>query len=289
MPLRVYYPMPDLGPSIRRRRKMLALLKPNAVELVDDPKSADVQVHSVCDTKQLPGILCPRYFIYQHNSPATAGDLTVMRQALEGAVTTFSWADLPRDIPGTYPFCRLPQGSDPAVFRPTPQPTRWLIATTGFVSTYMSKRTLRLEGEPIVEVHAVAGEVGGVALQIGPVLDGITEATGYGEDDDAIARHYSGCAYVSGLRWQGGFECPNLEGLLCGCRPITFNLPDERFWWGDHAHFVEHNAETLHEQLRDILQDDPEPVSYAERDYLARKFGWKTVAGEFWAQVLSRA
>lgn len=285
--LKVYYPVPDLGPSIRRRQRKLIELAPEVVEFVQ-PEHADIQIQSICGANEIRNVVCERYIIYLHNAPSLLSIIPEdFYNVLGRAMMLLSWSDYPSVIKTPYKFTRAPQGADSEVFRSRREPRTYAVGTTGFLGTYWKKG--RVEGEPILEVHQAAKLAGKLAIQIGPDIEGVMGFTGYVEDDPVVASHYSKCRYVSGLRWWGGFECPSLEGLLCGCRPICFDLPDERFWWGEHAVFVPHDPETLVARLTEVLHKEPEPVGTAERDYLARKYNWKTIAKDFWDLVLGLA
>lgn len=286
--LKVYYPPLQLGPSIRRRRTKLIEHAPGQIEIVEEPEQAQLQIQQMCLAEEAhEAIKCDRYVLYLHNMPATAGDNALLLEVMERALLVCSYEDLPVSLPGGYPFARLPQGADPNVFCSTEEIREHAVLTTGFLGTYWNKQCGQLEGEPILETHVAAIRAGKRALHVGPNLEGVDLLEEYREDDTFMANCYSRCHYVSGLRWQGGFECPTLEGLLCGCRPIAFDLPNGRYWWGEHAVFVPHDTSKLTDDLQAVLSQEPEPVSYAERDFIARKFCWKKVAGEFWAAVLS--
>jgi glycosyltransferase involved in cell wall biosynthesis len=117
--------------------------------------------------------------------------------------------------------------------------------------------------------------------------DGV-EYTGVIKNDDAkLARYYSQCKYVSGLRRVEGFELPVIEGLMCGSRPICFDLPAYRQWFEGLVEFIPEagGRAQIIPALIGIFKKEPRRVSSAEKQLVKEKFNWGTIARGFWDRV----
>jgi hypothetical protein len=110
----------------------------------------------------------------------------------------------------------------------------------------------------------------------------------HGIDDATLARVYSECHFVSGLRRVEGFELPAAEGLLCGARPIFFDGPHYRAWFDTFAEFIPEAASTTwSRRSRRFSGTGARPVTDAERADAARRFDWREIARGFWDRILS--
>lgn len=107
------------------------------------------------------------------------------------------------------------------------------------------------------------------------------------KDDQILSGYYSRCKYVSGLRRTEGFEMPVLEGLMCGTRPICFDLPCYRTWFEGLVEFIpENGSANIIPALTEIFKTDPRPVSEQEKQIVREKFNWQKIVGGFWERVL---
>jgi glycosyltransferase involved in cell wall biosynthesis len=105
--------------------------------------------------------------------------------------------------------------------------------------------------------------------------------------DIELAEFWSQCSFVAGLRRIEGFELPALEGLMCGARPIMFDAPHYRRWFGEHAEYVpEVGAEELVDHLTHVMERPVRVVSAAERVEVLRKFNWKDLCERFWEALV---
>jgi len=174
-------------------------------------------------------------------------------------------------------FLLMPLGADFSLFRPTGGPRPYTIMTSGHHAGQ----------EPIDECHDAAGRVKGQVVHLGgncyrghcPVdrREKILE----GE----VARLLAASKRVSALRWVEGFEMLGIEGLAAGARPVVFDLPCYRRWYGQHAAYVPHDRSALRESLVSVFRRAPRPVSQEEREALRKRFSWDSVARTFWKGV----
>lgn len=175
-------------------------------------------------------------------------------------------------------FFHAPLGVDP-VFQPSlPVRKTFLVGTSGYIA----------ETEGVKECYAVAQRRQQELFHLGPRFElggGVTYATGL--TDDVLADFWSQCSFVVGLRRIEGFELPVLEGLMCGARPIVFDVPHYTHWFGEFAELVPEVApEELKQHLFAIMSKPVRPVTPAERSHVAQTFNWKTLATGFWEASL---
>ena len=105
--------------------------------------------------------------------------------------------------------------------------------------------------------------------------------------DEEMARAYSQVEYVSGLRRKEGFEMPVLEGLLCGARPICFDMECYRTWFGRLTEYIayESDAATAVPLLKEILKHKPRPVTEQEKQFVKDRFNCRKIIQGFWQAV----
>jgi hypothetical protein len=184
------------------------------------------------------------------------------------------------DIRGM-PFYYAPYGADDTIFTPQvqPHPRPFLACTTGF--SWMT--------ESVREVALAAQVRGGKVFHLGPDLGREWLTCAMNIDDQTLATYYRQCQWVSGLRRTEGFEMPAVEGLLCGARPILFDVPHYTHWYGSLARYVPERAFRA-----DIVTDliyvfglRVPTVTTAERADAVKRFHWPTLVGQFWKQVLA--
>lgn len=187
-----------------------------------------------------------------------------------------TWVKEDGGAPVDFNFLHAPLGVDASVFTPEPAAEReFTVMTSG----------QRRSQESVAECDDAAHAVGGRVFQLGPVfgmrsrtlvLSGIT--------DPELAGFYRRCRFVSGLRRHEGFELPAAEGLLCGARPVLYDQPHYRGWFGDWAEYVqERDQESVTRDLTRLFERGPRPVSAEERTSAATTFDWAKIARGFWA------
>ncbi len=203
----------------------------------------------------------------------------------EEAALVWSYYDLPHlcqeeGNPVNFNFYHAPLGVDATFFKESAFDRKYVI---GIHSKGWSRESLE-------EVVTAARAVGLTVLNFESEKDfgeGI-EYTGLIKNDDAaLARYYSQCKYVSGLRRVEGFELPVIEGLMCGARPICFDLPSYRIWFEGLAEFIPEagGRAQIIPALINLFNQEPRGVSHAEKNLVKEKFNWGHIAQGFWERV----
>jgi glycosyltransferase involved in cell wall biosynthesis len=175
-------------------------------------------------------------------------------------------------------FVHAPLGVDSTMFWTGPGAVRdLLVLTSGYVP----------EAESVLEVHEAAQRVGGRVVHVGPPDDrfGDHVVCVHGVPDHELVQWYRRVQFVTGLRRVEGFELPAAEGLLCGARPVLFDAPHYRQWFGPWAEYVEESdPAALVDDLVRVFRT-ARSVSDAEREAAADAFSWQRVCTAFWDAV----
>lgn len=279
-----------------RIAQALAATAPPWVQLVtDSPSTADVQVLQVATVDARMGVKASRYAIVQH---ALAYEHKHGgREQIKVPPAFNPWESLwgkalavwcPADINAALRKCsaaeyyHAPFGVDLGVFRPSEVARDVGIVTSGFSNHY----------EAIAEAAAAAHQTGLTTVHLGPwEVDGMAAAlpgrsTVNSLTDNELAALYSRALWVSGLRYYEGFELPVLEGLACGARPLAFDTPDNRAYYGGHAVYVPVlQGEALVEVLAGLMATPPPPVNEVELQAVSARYDWEALANGYWAAL----
>lgn len=195
----------------------------------------------------------------------------------------WSYYDLERMSPRQGNFYHAPLGVDSDVFYPRPPlsgpPYTYVVATSGRSRLTESVR------EAAIAAHLVRRKIFhlGSILALGPHGHCAVDIT-----DDQLATFYSDCDWVSGLRRVEGFELPAVEGLLCGTRPILFDRPHYRQWYDGFGEFIpEDSRQVVLDQLVQLFERGPRPVTRAEREEAVFRFSWDRILKGFWERCQS--
>lgn len=105
--------------------------------------------------------------------------------------------------------------------------------------------------------------------------------------DEEVVNLLNQSEWVSGLRREEGFEFMNIEGPLCGARPICFDMNCYTKWFGDVPKYVHPcQGEELIGYITEIIERGYEPITESEKNFLLSKFSWEVVANNFWNHVM---
>lgn len=105
--------------------------------------------------------------------------------------------------------------------------------------------------------------------------------------DEELAYVYSTSQFVSGLRRTEGFEFPVIEGALCGARPIVFDRPEMRHWFGQFAIFIpEGSRGEVIDSLEQVFRQGASPVEEWQKALIREKFNWRYIIDGFWRRIL---
>jgi 2-polyprenyl-3-methyl-5-hydroxy-6-metoxy-1,4-benzoquinol methylase len=259
------------------------------VEIVDNPKAANVQVlHVVGDGQHAMEVAGhpKNYAVIQYCYASAHAKMEDLIKLWRGAKTVWSYYDLQSVVPSGTPFYQAPLGVDEAFRQPFNGKPRGVgILTSGYVSGPGA--------EAIEEVAIAADRLRLPVVHLGPEdIVGMKSRHGdwqsvSGITDTELADLYRQSRWVSGLRYIEGFELPVLEGLCCGARPIVFDRPDMRQWYDGHAVFIpELQGEELVDCLEEVLSSEPEPVTAEEQKSILERFDWGRILPGFWNKML---
>lgn len=269
-----------VGHIIYRINREFVKRAPEWVEFVDYPKQADFQIVHCIGAGSLAKIWNNKYVLFQHCLlTADLACFEVWRGIFDHALLVVSYIDLPSLLKANgFNFHLTPWGVDPGKFSNYRQARNKTIITTGWSESqeairecYIAARRLR---KNMVNL--------GADFQFGDGFSAVSRLT-----DAELCATYNDCQFVSGLRFKEGFEVSVIEGLCCGCRPICFDLPVYRNWFGELAIYVRHGqGESLVNHLEDVLRRGPRPVTNAEMELVKATFGWQTLSDRFWREIL---
>lgn len=294
--LKAFVP-PHWSKAIQRIAAALKQYVPPDVTIVESPHDADlVVIHVIGRRNQIQTEIdwalergqryaMAQYVLRSTQKPNTAEWLGIWQQA----ALVWSYYDLPAlcvEDGGAYTgtnFYHAPLG----VHRSTFYDRRKLNGTRPFVA--MTHGTSWL-CEGVREATIAARDVGRPVWHLGPHVrkaDGMLAE--HDVTDDKLATRYSECDYVCALRRTEGFELPAAEGLLCGARPVLYDRPHYRHWYGDFAEYIpEGDRPHVVDALRALFRRPIRRVSEVEQMAAAALFHWPTIAEGFWAQCLTR-
>lgn len=272
----VFLERPIRSFAIERCVKALEDYCPPYMQIATQPEYANVVVLQVNGRvehlkKKIASYNKP-YVLVQHVFKSSMNpDEQDWREVWDNAALVWSHYDLPiKD------YYRSPLGVS-SVFEKKPQERKYLIMTSG--QGYLQ--------EGVRECIKAAEGIGRV-LQVGPdcsrghdhvdVVSGVTDAE--------LADLYSQCRFTCGLRRIEGFELPCAEGLFSGARPVLFDQPHYRHWFGEFGEFIPENSRPDVEASLRALFLSPEKPVLAEEWALARsRFNWETIILGFYEHL----
>lgn len=277
-----------LSRSMMRVETAVKQYSPSGVQWVDDWREADLIIEHFIgrDPHMEERIALKPYALYFHCSDQPRffrEHHEYYQRMIGGARWVYSF--LPLEDEGFSGNIILgPNGVDCDLFVPpkTSMPRTNIVLTTGYVAS--SERI-----DAMVEASGRIGKrmihIGGDLIQdFGKDVGSFPHVTRMADiSDQELVDLYGRTLYVSGLRRGEGFELPVLEGMLCGARPICFDTSMYRRWFDGLAIFVpELETSDLADVLVGIFQGPYKPVTQVERDFIAMRYGWETVARQFW-------
>lgn len=268
--------------ALARVERALKAFAPPSVTFAPGPALTILPVVGRLDRikQQLSG----KYAIIQYclrstQKPHTRDWMPIWR----GAKLVYSYYHLPSLCleDSQYPdfnFYHAPLGVDPAVFCPSGSEKHYVVGSHGPNRLSEGSR----------ELARATDRVNGRMFHLGPTLRLEGDVTfAQGMSDAALAGIWSQCRWVSGLRRKEGFELPAAEGLLCGARPLLYDTPTYRQWYGTMADYVpERSRPDVEEALVELFTRDYRPVTGEELDRAKALFNWERIAEGFWTRLL---
>ncbi len=275
--------------ALRRIETALREYAPKTIEFVNKKEEADLVIyylwgrleHKKIDIERITSLgkkyAAVQVCVKSTRNPNTTDWLPIWKNA----ELVWSYFDLPAYCkedgnPANFKFYYAPLGVDKA-FKKYPVKKEYVIASSGLGYLIESVR----------ECILAAGGVGKKVFHIGPVITSHTNVDySNGMNDVDLAKKYSACEFVSGLRRKEGFEFPVVEGLVCGARPIVFDRPDCHHWFDGFAVFIPENGrDGIVESLGKIFRKEAKPVTSAEIKKAKNKFNWQKIIEGFWERI----
>lgn len=144
--------------------------------------------------------------------------------------------------------------------------------------------------EPIEEVWIAAARHGIPVTHVGPPsVSGISRdypnVTFSDPSDSQLTDIYLRSRWVAAMRHTEGFELPAVQALACGSRPIMFDQPNLRHWYGDLCTYVPDTYAMPLTNFLSTLFFTKRPVTQHERLRARARFNWADICDGFWNQV----
>ena len=305
MPIRVYYPVSkQLSIAMKRIRNGLVKYKPSDVEIVNDPRKADIHVLDYVgqDTNGLlNGCLidiplkpmCRKYVVIYHcHPPVPCSFEEELSKMLENALLVIThtryltfyspdWSPFPKIRFDKINWFVTPWGFDPDIFYPSNPPLPKLIdvLTFGLVD----------ESERLSDILEACKLTKKTLLHLCGYSCNSIKINGYEKyikcgyvDDDTLRFLYWVSKYTCAFRMHIGFELPVLEALACGSTPIVLDFPCYREHFNDVALFVKPN--NLVDELVKILSSGK--IIHVDFDFMRKRFSWEIIAPRIWRRII---
>lgn len=301
--MKVYLQPDSYSKGIVRVADALMQYRPNNVELVLHPQDADFEIIHVIgrrdaverriDRLRLKGkpYAMIQYCLRSTKAPHTRQWLSMW----EHAKVVWSYYDLFKlisddggldlvesNLHPPFEFYYAPLGVDSSVFKErnmfNPLP-KYIIAAS-------SQHAL---SEGVRECVFATKEVKKRMFFLGHNLRrGADIVCKTGMTDEKLSEYYSQSKFVSGLRRTEGFEFPVIEGALCGARPIVFDRPEMRKWYGEFAIFIKEGDrdEVIDELVRIFQIPDSFKVHEVEKELIRKRFNWEEIITNFWNKII---
>lgn len=221
--------------------------------------------------------LTPKYLIMLHlDNPHYPQHEESFRKLLEGAQLIVTYhGDYVR-----YAGCHVletPWGVDLEIFKVLGIPRIFTILTTGHDADQEAIEAVR---RACLHSYNSVIHIGGDLRRpwISP-----TSHRRENVSDQELCTCYNQSLFASGLRREGGFELPTIEGYACGCQPINFDHPVARKFFDDFSMFVPNvrDEELIPHLIRcfhSYRPITPDPKILA-------RFSWENIMARVWSAL----
>lgn len=196
----------------------------------------------------------------------------------------------------------IPLGADPSIFYNEDRHREYLVHTHGF----------DVRAESIEFVHRACKSHNQKQCHIGSDFDTLNDDS-IGEldesyidiftniTDDEMRTRYNLSRFVAGLRLIEGFEMPVVEGAMCGCRPLVYDLPCYTRWFSEFATLIPFQGEPDksgppfgNQQVRiaklvDSIKsafETGDSLNHEEISLVKEKFNWDCIISKVWEAIL---
>jgi len=253
---------------------------PKEIDFVNDASKADYQILDITRLSDINYLRCDNYVIFFHCfgewSEENPSDY---KELFSKAKLVYSHLDLAPMFPyiDSSKFMRGPWGCQPDIwFNIANYPNEeFEILCTGEIA----------KTEGIEECIAATDFLNKKMMHVGNNMKYRNKSYNNKSriEQQKLRELYNHSKWVSALRRIEGFEKPAIEGLLCGARPICFDTPLYRYWYGDLARYVvESDPNTTTKAIINVMSNEYSPITTKETKEAIRKFAWFYVAKNFW-------
>jgi len=171
-----------------------------------------------------------------------------------------------------------PWGFEPSIFFREGWPRGYKVLATGYVA----------DSEAIDACYDACIQLGVRICHVGGFIRDLPRHSLYerleGVPDPLLRRLYSSSEYVSGMRREGGFELPVIEGYACGAQPIVFDHSTMKKWYSDFVLYVPPVPRPdLTKALAEILA---KPGGVDPKPEILERFYWKPIMARVWTRLL---
>ena len=175
-------------------------------------------------------------------------------------------------------YCVTPWGYDPNIFNRKNLRREYTVLVTGYDPI----------SEAIIDMYEACKRINGKMMHVGGYVGLLTNqwySHCEGISDELMAELYNKSFFVNGIRREGGFELPIIEGLACGCRPIIIDHPYFTYWFKDVARIVPNT--TGEEFISALANELRKPAFVSAHEYsFIQKFTWKNVMKKLWKRIM---
>lgn len=252
---------------------------PPQIEFTNDYSTADIQILNVTRLADKYLILNKNYIVLAHcfgewsEEPHEA-----YNDIFQKARLVYSQLDLSKHP--NINFMRGPWGVNTNIFyNINPSGKRpFQITCTGSVAST----------EGLSEVFTTCTNMNKQMCHLGPRLfEGNNYYCPGFVDHNRLLEIYGSSLYINAMRRIEGFEKTVAEGILCGARPICFDNPIYKYWYGDLVEYVrEGSHDEVIKDLTDLFNKPLRKITPEEQKLVMSKFGWIGVARKFWDRFL---
>jgi glycosyltransferase involved in cell wall biosynthesis len=254
---------------------------PSEIEFVDSYENADYQVLDIAKLSDFDNVRCKRYVVNFHcRGMWSEENIKDYLPFFKKAIAVYSHIDLKAELPELENFVMGPWGVDHRAFYKTRENKhKFIILNTGSIP----------QTEGIYESVAAADVIKKDIIHTGPNLGIRNKSYNVCKNfltKEQLRQTYQNCSYTSGMRRKEGFEKTVLEGLLCGSRPICFDTPLYRGWYGNLVEYVvEGDMNETTNGLLSIFTGPYRDVTDEERAMVKKIFSWQNVATNYWKNI----
>lgn len=191
------------------------------------------------------------------------------------SLLTVSFHNLPDYTEEEFNFYRTPLGADPSIYKYLRLTKTLPVFTTGHVD----------RSESLDDVYKAASELQVQMFHTGEDFKWDKRYYKHLEymSEKGLVKVLNMAKYVACLRKVEGFELMGVEAMMCGTRPIVYDLPTYDFYKG-YADFID-PKKNVTAQLIKILSKEPKVYTKQEYKEIRDKFSWEPIIQGIYKEI----